>query len=55
MARTVEGVEKQVEDAIGVCALRNIKFAADPWWMDDLDQTAALLSVARRVLGKERG
>jgi L-rhamnonate dehydratase len=55
MARTVDGVEKQVEDAIGRLRLRNIKFAADPWWMDDLDQTARLLSAARRVLGKERG
>ena len=55
MARTVEGVEKQVEDAIGRLRLRNIKFAADPWWMEDLDQTARLLSAARRVLGKERG
>jgi L-rhamnonate dehydratase len=55
MARTVDGVEKQVEDAIGRLRLRNIKFAADPWWMDDLDQTARLLSAARRVLGRERG
>src|SRR4029077_16370576 len=29
--------------------------AADPWWIDDLDQTARLLSAARRVLGRERG
>ncbi len=55
MARTVDGVERQVEDAIGRLHLRNIKFAADPWWMADLDQTARLLGAARRVLGKERG
>jgi L-rhamnonate dehydratase len=55
MARTVEGVEQQVEDALTRLRLRNIKFAADPWWMDDLDQTARLLQAARRVLGKDRG
>ncbi|MFN7998239.1 MAG: mandelate racemase/muconate lactonizing enzyme family protein [Bryobacteraceae bacterium] len=53
MARTVEGVEGQVEDALNRLRLRNIKFAADPWWMDDLDKTAKLLRAARRVLGKE--
>jgi L-rhamnonate dehydratase len=55
MARTVSGVGAQVEDALNRLHLRNIKFAADPWWMDDLDQTACLLEAARRVLGKERG
>jgi L-alanine-DL-glutamate epimerase-like enolase superfamily enzyme len=55
MARTVEGVERQVEEALTCLRLRNIKFAADPWWMDDLDATARLLRAARRVLGGERG
>ncbi len=55
MARTVAGVESQVEDALRRLRLRNIKFAADPWWMDDLDQTARLLRAARRVLGKPGG
>jgi L-alanine-DL-glutamate epimerase-like enolase superfamily enzyme len=55
MARTVPGVEAQVEDALHRLRLRNIKFAADPWWMDDLDQTARLLRAARRVLGKPGG
>jgi len=55
MARTVAGVEGQVEDALHRLRLRNIKFAADPWWMDDLDQTARLLRAARRVLGKTGG
>ncbi len=55
MARTVAGVEGQVEDALHRLRLRNIKFAADPWWMDDLDQTARLLRTARRVLGKPGG
>lgn len=55
MARRPEGVERQVEDAIKRLNLRNIKFAADPWWMEDLDATARLLQAARRVLGRERG
>jgi L-alanine-DL-glutamate epimerase-like enolase superfamily enzyme len=55
MARTVSGVKAQVEDALYRLRLRNIKFAADPWWMDDLDQTARLLQAARGVLGHERG
>jgi L-rhamnonate dehydratase len=55
MARTVEGVEQQVEDAVNRLHLRNIKFAADPWWMEDLEVTARLLQAARRVLGTERG
>jgi L-rhamnonate dehydratase len=52
MARTVEGVEQQVEDAMTRLHLRNIKFAADPWWMEDLEATAALLRVARKTVGK---
>jgi len=55
MAQTAEAVERQVEDAIRRLRLRNVKFAADPWWMDDLEKTARLLQAARRVLGKERG
>jgi L-rhamnonate dehydratase len=55
MAKTVEGVERQVEDVLTRLHLRNIKFAADPWWMDDLDQTGRLLQTARRVLGPDRG
>jgi len=55
MARTTDGIERQVEDALTRLRLRNIKFAADPWWMDDLDQTARLLRAARHVLGNDRG
>jgi len=55
MARTEAGVELQVEDALTRLRLRNIKFAADPWWMDDLDLTGRLLQAARRVLGPDRG
>jgi L-rhamnonate dehydratase len=53
MAGTVNGVEQQVEDAMRRLNLRNIKFAADPWWMHDLDATANLLRAARRTIGKE--
>lgn len=52
MARTEDGVRRQVEDVMGRLRLRNIKFAADPWWLDDLEQTARLLRAARSVLGK---
>jgi len=55
MGRTVESVEQQVEDALTRLRLRNIKFAADPWWMDNLDLTSQLLQAARRVLGPDRG
>jgi L-rhamnonate dehydratase len=53
MASTADGVKQQVEDAMRRLNLRNIKFAADPWWMHDLDSTANLLRAARRTLGNE--
>jgi L-rhamnonate dehydratase len=55
MARTEEEVERQVEDAMQRLRLRNIKFAADPWWMDDLHKTDSLLQAARRTLGRDCG
>jgi L-rhamnonate dehydratase len=55
LAKTPEGVERQVEDTLGRLRLRNIKLCADPWWMEDLDLTARLLQTARRVLGRDRG
>jgi len=54
MATTEDGVKRQVEDALGRLRLRNVKFAADPWWMDDLDLTHRLLRAARQVLGSGR-
>lgn len=51
MAATESGVKRQVEDAMQRLRLRNIKFAADPWWMDNLDHTHHLLRAAREVLG----
>ncbi len=53
MARTPEAVASQVEDAMSRLRLRNIKFAADPWWMEDPDLTARLLESARSTLGRE--
>jgi L-rhamnonate dehydratase len=53
MARTPEAVACQVGDAMSRLRLRNIKFAADPWWMEDLDLTARLLESARSTLGRE--
>ncbi len=53
MARTTDGVELQVEDAMCRLRLRNIKFAADPWWIEDLDMTERLLRAARRTLGSQ--
>jgi L-alanine-DL-glutamate epimerase-like enolase superfamily enzyme len=55
MAQSEDGVRGQVEDALNRLHLRNIKFAADPWWMDDIDRTWKLLRAAREVLGNERG
>ena len=53
MARTTEAVARQVEDATSRLRLKNIKFSADPWWMDDLQMTASLLKSARAALGPE--
>jgi L-rhamnonate dehydratase len=53
MARTEQGVMAQVADAMTRLRLRNIKFAADPWWMDDLDETRKLLRAARKALGDQ--
>ena len=55
MAQTEEAVASQVEDAQQRLGLRNIKFAADPWWMDDLALTARLLRAGRKALGDEGG
>jgi L-alanine-DL-glutamate epimerase-like enolase superfamily enzyme len=52
MERTPEGVRQQV--AAGKAKnLRAFKFAADPWWMDDLALTATLLQAARKEAGAE--
>jgi L-alanine-DL-glutamate epimerase-like enolase superfamily enzyme len=52
MAQTPEGVREQV--AAGQAKnLRNFKFAADPWWLDDIAHTGKLLAAARRQAGDE--
>jgi L-alanine-DL-glutamate epimerase-like enolase superfamily enzyme len=43
-------VARQVEDAMRM-NLKNIKFAADPWWLDDVPLTTSLLKSARKTLG----
>jgi L-alanine-DL-glutamate epimerase-like enolase superfamily enzyme len=50
MARTPAEVSRQVEDAMRM-NLKNIKFAADPWWLDDVPLTTSLLKAARQTLG----
>jgi len=51
MAQTPEAVREQV--AAGQSRnLRHFKFAADPWWMDDLALTGRLLAAARSQAGE---
>ena len=50
MARTPEEVRAQVEEGKSK-KLRNFKFAADPWWLEDLDLTGRLLAAARKQAG----
>ena len=52
MAREPEAVGAQIAAARDL-GLRNFKFSADPWWMDDLDDTARLLRAARAEAGAE--
>lgn len=52
MAQTSDGVKQQV--AAGQARnLRNFKFAADPWWLDDIAHTGRLLTAAREQAGPE--
>ncbi len=52
MEKTPEGVRRQIADARAI-NLRAFKFAADPWWMEDLDHTAKLLRAAREAAGPD--
>jgi L-rhamnonate dehydratase len=52
MARTEEGVRAQVAEGQSK-RLRNFKFAADPWWLDDIALTGRLLSAARKQAGED--
>jgi L-alanine-DL-glutamate epimerase-like enolase superfamily enzyme len=55
MGRTEAEVTHQVSDWLERLHLSAIKFAADPWWMDDVAHTTRLLKAARAVLGPDRG
>lgn len=50
MARTPEEVRAQVAEGQSK-RLRNFKFAADPWWLDDIPHTGILLEAARKQAG----
>jgi len=50
MAQTPEEVRAQVADG-QARRLRNFKFAADPWWLDDIALTGRLLEAARKQAG----
>jgi L-alanine-DL-glutamate epimerase-like enolase superfamily enzyme len=52
MARTEEEVRDQVA-AGQALNLRNFKFAADPWWLDDIALTGRLLKAARAQAGDQ--
>ena len=52
MERTPDGVRRQVA-AGKEKNLRSFKFAADPWWMDDLALTSRLLQAARQEAGAD--
>lgn len=52
MAKTPEEVRAQVVEGQAK-NLRNFKFAADPWWLDDIAMTGRLLAAARAQAGDE--
>jgi len=52
MARTEEEVRAQVAEGQSK-KLRNFKFAADPWWFDDIALTGRLLKAARKQAGDD--
>lgn len=52
MARTPDEVRQQIRDAQAM-NLRAFKFAADPWWMEDVNLTSRLLRSAREAAGSD--
>jgi L-rhamnonate dehydratase len=52
MAQTADEVRAQVS-AGQEKNLRHFKFAADPWWLDDIAHTGKLLAAAREQAGSE--
>ncbi len=52
LARDPAEVARQIR-AVREMNLRAFKYCADPWWMDDLDDTAVLLRAARAEAGND--
>ncbi|HEY2468170.1 MAG TPA: mandelate racemase/muconate lactonizing enzyme family protein [Terracidiphilus sp.] len=52
MARTPDEVRAQVAEGQSK-KLRNFKFAADPWWLDNIALTSRLLEAARKQAGDD--
>ncbi len=52
MAQTAEEVRAQIAEGQAK-NLRNFKFAADPWWMEDIALTGRLLTAARQQAGDQ--
>jgi L-rhamnonate dehydratase len=52
MAKSPEEVRAQVAEGQSK-NLRNFKFAADPWWLEDIAHTGRLLTAAREQAGAE--
>lgn len=52
MGRTPDEVRAQVAEGQSK-KLRNFKFAADPWWLEDLQLTGQLLAAARKQAGDD--
>jgi L-rhamnonate dehydratase len=52
MAQTPQEVRAQVA-AGQACNLRHFKFAADPWWLNNIVHTGRLLSAARQQAGDQ--
>jgi L-alanine-DL-glutamate epimerase-like enolase superfamily enzyme len=52
MAQTPDRVRAQVAEGQAK-KLRNFKFAADPWWLDDIALTGRLLTAARKQAGDD--
>ena len=52
MGRTPEEVALQIAQAQAM-NLRAFKFCADPWWLDDIENTANCLRAARRAAGTD--
>jgi L-rhamnonate dehydratase len=53
--QTPAEVKQQVQDKLAKMHLSAVKLVADPWWMDDIAHTTALMKAAREVLGPDRG